>query len=115
MQRYEVVHGPDLRYFTDNSELSSSSTNSLQDKVLGTTTITTTTQNPDIKGKSSLSLDDVTTTTTTAAAITATEEESKESNSPPTTPISNPRERMTYFEKPESKQQPWQFWRFFWG
>ncbi|GBB83658.1 hypothetical protein RclHR1_10360003 [Rhizophagus clarus] len=40
-------------------------------------------------------------------AANDTSEESKENNSRPTTPIPNPRERMTYFENPEIVQRPW--------
>ncbi|CAB4435910.1 unnamed protein product [Rhizophagus irregularis] len=40
-------------------------------------------------------------------AANDTSEESKETHSRPTTPIPNPRERMTYFENPEIIQRPW--------
>ncbi|CAG8664997.1 17327_t:CDS:2 [Gigaspora margarita] len=32
---------------------------------------------------------------------------SKENGSPPTTPIADPRERMTYFENPTTQERPW--------
>jgi ATP citrate (pro-S)-lyase len=40
-------------------------------------------------------------------AANDTSEESKETLSRPTTPIPNPRERMTFFENPEIVQRPW--------
>src|SRR5687768_16745730 len=85
-------HGSGLDNFSDKSNLSSSD-NSLQDQMLGTATTRTIPKNSDLKGKkpSFLKLDNDTTVIT---------EESEESNSRPTTPIANPRERMTYFEKP---------------
>ncbi|CAH1765862.1 14715_t:CDS:2 [Entrophospora sp. SA101] len=88
-------HGSGLDNFSDKSNLPSSN-NSLQDQVLGTNIP----KNSDLKGKkpSTLKSDDDTT------AIT---EESKKSNSRPISPIANPRERMTYFEKPESKERSW--------